>query len=158
MEYTPALTHCICPKLQPCQLLCRHTYSTQYINYILQSFGPSAGPRAYAHYIVLNSISFIDLLHLYKGELIQHSVGIQYIQYAAYQLYLWKALALQLVREHMHTIYSKSSYSTSFIDPLHLCKGEPIWHSLGTYTVCSILIISLEGFGPSAGLRHMHTI
>ena len=60
-------------------------------------------------------------------------------------------MALWLVCEHMYTMYSKSSYSTSFIDPLHLCNSEPILDSVGRHTICSIFIISLEGFGPSAG-------
>ena len=47
----PSLTNCISAKVQPFQLLYRHTYNMQHIIYILQSFGPSAGPRAYAHYI-----------------------------------------------------------------------------------------------------------
>ena len=50
-------------------------------------------------------------------------------------------MAHQLVHEHMHTIYSKSSYSTSLIDPLHLCNSEPILDSVGRHTVCSILIM-----------------
>ena len=51
IKYTPVVTHCICAMLQPFQLLCRHTSNLQHITYILESFGPLAGPRAYAHYI-----------------------------------------------------------------------------------------------------------
>ena len=47
----PSFTNSISAKVQPSQLLCRHTYNMQHIIYILQSFRPSAGPRAYAHYI-----------------------------------------------------------------------------------------------------------
>ena len=53
----------------------------------------------------------------------------------------------------MHTIYSKSSYSTSFIDPLHLCNSEPILHSIGIHILYSISIISLQGLYPLAGPR-----
>ena len=47
----PSLTNCISAKVQPFQLLYRYTYNMQHIIYILQSFGPSAGLREYAHYI-----------------------------------------------------------------------------------------------------------
>ena len=43
----PSLTNCISAKVQPFQLLCRHTYNMKHIIYILQSFDPLAGPRAY---------------------------------------------------------------------------------------------------------------
>ena len=96
------------------------------------------------------STSSIDPLHLYKDELIQHSVGI----HTVYSLLI---LSLEsfgpLVCLHMHTIYSRFSYGTSSIDPLHLCNSEPTLHSVGRHTVCSILIIPLEDFGPLAGLR-----
>ena len=42
-----SLTNCISSKLQPIQLLFMHTYVMQHIIYILQRFGPLAGPRAY---------------------------------------------------------------------------------------------------------------
>ena len=47
----PSLTNFISAKIQPFQLLCRHTYNMQHIIYILQRFGPLAGSRAYAHHI-----------------------------------------------------------------------------------------------------------
>ena len=84
--------------------------------------------------------SFIDQLHLYKGA--AHAASLQaYIQYSAYYLYLAKLWASSWSKS-ICTLYN-SSYSTPFIDPLHLSKGEPVQHFVGTYTVCSIFIISL---------------
>ena len=74
-----------------------------------------------------------------------------YIQFAAYYLYLAKLWAFGW-SESICTLY-KSSYSTSSIDPFYLCNSEPILDSVGRHTVCSILIISLEDFGPLTGPR-----
>ena len=54
--------------------------------------------------------------------------------------------------ESICTLY-KSSYSTSSIDPLHLCNSEPILHSIGIHILYSISIITLQGLYRSAGLR-----
>ena len=96
------------------------------------------------------STTFIDKLHLHKGSAIPATLQ-GYIQYEAYYLYLAKLWAFGW-SECIWILY-KSLYSISFIDPLHLCNSEPILHSVGRHTVCSILIISLEGFGPLAGPR-----
>ena len=54
--------------------------------------------------------------------------------------------------ESICTLY-KFSYSTSSIDPLHLCNSEPILHSIGIHIRYSISIITLQGLHPSAGPR-----
>ena len=54
--------------------------------------------------------------------------------------------------ESICTLY-KSSYSTSSIDPLHLCNSEPISHSMGIHILYSISIITLQGLYSSAGPR-----
>ena len=97
------------------------------------------------------STSSIDPLHLCNNEPILDSVGRHTVQYAAYLIYLWKTLALGW-SESICTLY-KSSYSTSSIDPLHLCNSEPILHSIGIHILYSISIITLQGLYPLAGPR-----
>ena len=85
--------------------------------------------------------SFIDQLHLYKGA--AHAASLQaYIQYAAYYLYLAKLWGFGWSKS-IFTLYH-SSYSTPVIDPLHVSKGEPVQHSVGIHTRCSILITFLQ--------------
>ena len=135
------MTHCICAKLQPFQLLCRHTSNLQHITYILQCFGPSAVPRAYAHYISPHIVhpSLTDCISakVSSSSTCRHTYSMQHINYIFGRLWAfgWS--------KRICTLY-RFLYSTSFIDPLHICKGGPIWHSVGTYTVCSIFIISLQ--------------
>ena len=85
IKYTPAVTHCICAKLQPFQLLCRHTSNLQHITYILQSFGPSAGPRAYAHYIsphiVHPSLTHCISAKVSSSSTHRHTYSMQLINY-----------------------------------------------------------------------------
>ena len=96
------------------------------------------------------STSSIDPSHLYKDELIQHSVGIHTV---CSLLILSLESFGPLACLHMHTIYSRFSYSTSSIDPLHLCNSEPILHSIGIHILYSISIITLQGLYHSAGPR-----
>ena len=85
--------------------------------------------------------SFIDQLHLYKGA--THGASLQaYTQYAACYLYPAKLWGFGW-SESLFTLYH-SSYSTPVIDPLHVSKGEPIQHSVGIHTWCSILITFLQ--------------
>ena len=118
-----------CQQRWACPALCRHTYMMQHINYIFAMCDPLAGLRAYAHYISPH-IVHPSLTHCISTKVSSSSTLQADIQYAAYSLYLCKALALRLAREHMHTIYSKSSHSTYSIDPLHLCNSEPILHTV----------------------------
>ena len=87
------------------------------------------------------SDSFIDQLHLYKGA--AHAASLQaHTQYAAYYLYLAKLWGFGW-SESIFILYH-SSFSTPVIDPLHVSKGEPIQHSVGIHTQCSILLTFLQ--------------
>ena len=85
IKYTPVKTHCICAKLQPFQLLCRHTSNLQHITYILQGFGPLAGLRAYAHYIspciVHPSLTHCISAKVSSSSTHRHTYSMQHIIY-----------------------------------------------------------------------------
>ena len=87
--------------------------------------------------------SFIDQLHLYKGA--AHAASLQaYIQYVEYYLYLAKLWGFGW-SESMFTLqYIIPHIVHPVIDPLHVSKGEPIQHSVGIHTQCSILITFLQ--------------
>ena len=84
-KYIPAVTHCICAKLQHFQLLCRHTFNLQHITYILKSFGPSASPRAYAHnispHIVHPSLTHCISAKVSSSGTCRHTYSMQLINY-----------------------------------------------------------------------------
>ena len=137
------MTHCICAKLQPFQLLCRHTSNLQHITYILQCFGPSAVPRAYAHYISPHIVhpSLTDCISakVSSSSTHRHTYSMQLINYIFGKLWPfgWSV--------SICTLYSVRPHSTSSIDPLHLCISEPISHSIGIHIQYSISIITLQG-------------
>ena len=71
----------------------------------LQTCGPPAGPRAYTHYVRTQEVHPVmtSFTSANCGSS-SHSANILYIHYEAHPLYLFKAVACQLLQQHTHTM------------------------------------------------------
>ena len=147
----PSLTNCISSKLQPIQLLCMHTYFMQHIIYILQRFGPSAGPRTYAHYIRPQKAhpsltNYISAKVLPFQLLCRHTYNMQHIIYILQCVGPSagpRACAHYIRPQKAHP--SLTNCISSNLQPIQLL-------CMHTYFMQHIIYI-LQRFGPSAGPR-----
>ena len=156
-----------------------HTYFMQHIIYILQCFGPLAGPRTYAHYIRPQKARPL-LTNYITAKLLPFQLLCRHTYNMKHFIISCKALTLWLVREHTNTIQDPIKYILSLIYyipakcwlislfnnmythvrfnnvPSSLInvflKLWPIGSSdsIHIHTLCSVSIISLQ-IGPPAG-------
>ena len=101
----PSFIYCITAKLQPIQLLCQMYTLCSISTISLQTCGPPAGPRAYTHYVRTQEVHPVmtSFTSANCGSS-SHSANILYIHYEAHPLYLFKAVACRLLRQHTHTM------------------------------------------------------